>query len=137
MGKLMGPSVGFLEGFLSVSHTKLLHRLAHCGIMNGKSLAWIAAFLHNRTQFVVVNGTHSTTAARFVCNDYNIATSTSCLVKSLGRDTLEHRRLFHQSVRVESTAPKKKNQVLVSDKDKPRERMQFERLSTLQVAEPN
>ena len=60
MAKLMGPSVGFLEGFLSVSHTKLLHRSAHCGI-NGKSLAWIATFFHNRTQFVVVNGTHSTT----------------------------------------------------------------------------
>ena len=37
-------------------------------------------------------------AARFVCNDYNIATSTSSLVKSLGWDTLEHRRLFNQSV---------------------------------------
>ena len=37
-------------------------------------------------------------AARFVCNDYNIATSTSILVKSLGWDTLEHRRLFNQSV---------------------------------------
>ena len=37
-------------------------------------------------------------AARFVCNDYNIAASTSILVKSLGRDTLEHRRLFNQSV---------------------------------------
>ena len=38
------------------------------------------------------------TAARFVCNDYNIATSTSCLVKSLGWDIVEHRRLFNQSV---------------------------------------
>ena len=37
-------------------------------------------------------------AARFVCNDYNIATSTASLVKSLGWDTLEHRRLFNQSV---------------------------------------
>ena len=40
-------------------------------------------------------------AARFVCNDYNIATSTSSLVKSLGwdtPDTLKHRRLFYQSV---------------------------------------
>ena len=36
-------------------------------------------------------------AARFVCNDYNIATSTFSLVKSLGWDTLEHRRLFNQS----------------------------------------
>ena len=37
-------------------------------------------------------------AARFVCNDYNIATSTFSLVKSLGWDTLEHKRLFNQSV---------------------------------------
>ena len=37
------------------------------------------------------------TAARFVCNDYNSAISTSALVSSLGWDTLEHRRLFNQS----------------------------------------
>ena len=37
-------------------------------------------------------------AARFVCNDYNSATSTSALVSSLGWDTFEHRRLFNQSV---------------------------------------
>ena len=37
-------------------------------------------------------------AARFVRNDYNTATSTSSLVKSLGWDTLEHRLLFNQSV---------------------------------------
>ena len=39
-------------------------------------------------------------AALFVCNDYNIATSTLSLVKSesLGWDTLEHRHLFNQSV---------------------------------------
>ena len=34
-------------------------------------------------------------AARFVCNDYNSATSASALVSSLGWDTLEHRRLFN------------------------------------------
>ena len=37
-------------------------------------------------------------AARFVCNDYNIGTSTSSLVKSLGWHNLEHRRLFNQSM---------------------------------------
>ena len=37
-------------------------------------------------------------AACFVCNHNNITTSTSNLVKSLGWDTLEHRRLFNQSV---------------------------------------
>ena len=51
----------FSKVFDKVSHTKLLHDLAHCGI-NGKKLAWIAAFLQNHTQFVIVNGTHSTTA---------------------------------------------------------------------------
>ena len=37
-------------------------------------------------------------AACFVSNDYNIATSASSLFKSLGSDTLKHRRLFNQSV---------------------------------------
>lgn len=34
----------------------------------------------------------------FVCYNYNITTSTSSLVKSLGWDTLEYRHLFNQSV---------------------------------------
>ena len=37
-------------------------------------------------------------AARFVCNDYNIATGTSSLVKSLDWNILENRGLFNQSV---------------------------------------
>ena len=36
--------------------------------------------------------------ARFVCNNYKTFTSTSKLVKSLGWDTLEQRRLLNQSV---------------------------------------
>ena len=56
----------FSKAFDKVSHTKLLHKLAHCGI-NGKTLAWIAVFLHNRTQFVVVNGNHSTTTPATSC----------------------------------------------------------------------
>ena len=56
----------FSKAFDKVSHTKLLHKLAHCGI-NGKTLVWIAAFLLNRTQFVVVNGTHSTTTPVTSC----------------------------------------------------------------------
>ena len=56
----------FSKAFDKVSHTKLLHKLAHCGI-NGKTLAWIAAFLLNRTQFVVVNVTHSTTTPVTSC----------------------------------------------------------------------
>ena len=56
----------FSKVFDKVSHTKLLHKLAHCGI-NRKTLVWIAAFLLNRTQFVVVNSTHSTTTAVTSC----------------------------------------------------------------------
>ena len=37
-------------------------------------------------------------AARFVCNNYKTSTSTSKLVKSLGWDTLEQRRLLNQAV---------------------------------------
>ena len=33
-------------------------------------------------------------AARFVCGDYKLTTSTTGLVKGLGWDTLEDRRLF-------------------------------------------
>ena len=58
--------LNFSKAFDKVSHTKLLHKLAHCGI-NGKTLAWIAAFLLNRTQFVVVNVTHSTTTPVTSC----------------------------------------------------------------------
>ena len=36
-------------------------------------------------------------AARFVCGDYKLTTSTTGLVKGLGWDTLEDRRLFNQS----------------------------------------
>ena len=46
----------------------------------------------NRLELVQKN------AARFVCNNYKLTTSTSGLVSSLGWDTLEHRRLFNQSV---------------------------------------
>ena len=37
-------------------------------------------------------------AAYFVCNDYKLTTSTTGLVKSLGWDILQHRRLFNQPV---------------------------------------
>ena len=60
-GQVDALVLDFSKAFLDkVSHNKIPHKLAHCGI-NGKTLAWIAAFLHNRTQYVVVNGTHSTT----------------------------------------------------------------------------
>ena len=59
-GQVDALLLDFSKAFNKVSHTKLLHKLAHCGI-NGKMLAWSVTFLHDRTQFVVINGTHSTT----------------------------------------------------------------------------
>ena len=59
-GQVDALLLDFSKAFYKVSHTKLQHKLAHCSI-NGKTLAWIAAFFHNRSQFVVVSGTHSTT----------------------------------------------------------------------------
>ena len=59
-GQVDALLLDFSKAFHKVSHIKLQHKLAHSGI-NGKTLAWITAFLHNRTQFVVVNGTHSAT----------------------------------------------------------------------------
>ena len=66
-GQVDALLLDFSKAFDKVSHTKLLHKLALCGI-NGKTLTWIAAFLDNRTQFVVdVNGTHSTTTPVTSC----------------------------------------------------------------------
>ena len=65
-GQVDALLLDFSKAFDKVSHTTLLHKLALCGI-NGKTLAWIAVFLHNRTQFVVVNGTHSTTTPVTSC----------------------------------------------------------------------
>ena len=45
----------FAKAFDRVNHSLLLHKLHRYGIQ-GASLAWIAAFLKNRTQAVVVNG---------------------------------------------------------------------------------
>ena len=46
----------------------------------------------NRLEQLQKNG------ACFVCNNYKTSTSTSKLVKTLGWDTLEQRRLLNQSV---------------------------------------
>ena len=44
-----------------MSHPKLIYKLQHCGI-GGKTLSWIEAFISNRTQSVVVDGSHSSPA---------------------------------------------------------------------------
>ena len=43
-----------------INYVQPYYKLAQYGI-SGKSLAWIAAFRQNRTQFTLVNGTRSTT----------------------------------------------------------------------------
>ena len=48
----------FSKAFDKVSHTKLIHTLQYYGI-NGKALLWLSAFLTNRSQFVSVEGSHS------------------------------------------------------------------------------
>ena len=51
----------FSKAFDKVSHNHLLAKLSHIGIM-GQNLNWISAFLTNRTQRVVLNGSKSSWA---------------------------------------------------------------------------
>ena len=48
----------FSKAFDTVPHTRLLRKLRIYGI-HGKNLAWVACFLRNRTQSVVVEGVRS------------------------------------------------------------------------------
>ena len=48
----------FVKAFDKVSHSLLLHKLHHYGII-GKVNRWIGSFLINRCQAVVVEGVHS------------------------------------------------------------------------------
>ena len=57
-GQVDALLLDFSKAFDKVSHAKLLHKLGQYGI-NGKTLQWISGFLHNRTQFVAINGSHS------------------------------------------------------------------------------
>ena len=59
-GQVDALLLDFSKAFDKVSHTKLLHKLDQYGV-NGKTHKWISGFLHNRTQFVAINGTHSST----------------------------------------------------------------------------
>jgi len=52
----------FSKAFDKVSHQKLAWKLHRYGIC-GKTNAWISAFLHNRSQKVVIDGESSSTAA--------------------------------------------------------------------------
>ena len=51
----------FSKAFDKVSHSKLIHKPGQYGI-TGETLKWIEAFLRHRSQFVVVNGCHSSTS---------------------------------------------------------------------------
>ena len=57
-GQVDALLLDFSKAFDKVSHAKLLHKLGQYGV-NGKTLQWISGFLHNRTQFVAINGSHS------------------------------------------------------------------------------
>ena len=59
-GQVDALQLDFSKAFDKVSHTKLLHKLDQYGV-NGKTHKWISRFLHNRTYFVAINGTHSST----------------------------------------------------------------------------
>ena len=50
----------FSKAFDKVHHSLLINKLSHYGI-KGKTLRWIEAFLHSRTQTVVLDGTTSNT----------------------------------------------------------------------------
>jgi hypothetical protein len=52
----------FSKAFDSVSHSLLIHKLRHYGIC-GKVNSWIASFLSNRQQSVLVNGERSASVA--------------------------------------------------------------------------
>lgn len=57
-GQVDAIMLDFSKAFDKVSHRKLIHKLRNCGI-DGKTSRWIEAFLVNRSQFVVVDGSHS------------------------------------------------------------------------------
>ena len=56
----------FSKAFDVVPHQRLLSKLYMYGI-SGKTLGWIQGFLGNRTQKVVVNGSHSPRQPRGGC----------------------------------------------------------------------
>ncbi|KXJ07198.1 putative RNA-directed DNA polymerase from transposon BS [Exaiptasia diaphana] len=57
-GQVDALLLDFSKAFDKVSHAKLLHKLKGYGIC-GKTYNWISSFLSNRSQFVSVNGSHS------------------------------------------------------------------------------
>lgn len=57
-GQVDALLLDFSKAFDKVSHVKLLHKLNGYGI-RGKTYNWISSFLLNRSQFVSVNGSHS------------------------------------------------------------------------------
>ena len=57
-GQVDALLLDFSKAFDKVSHATLLHKLGQYGV-NGKTLQWISGFLHNRTQYLAINGSHS------------------------------------------------------------------------------
>ena len=54
--------IDFSKAFDSIVHSKLLFKLASLGI-TGKLLAWLAAFLHNRSQCVAIENVFSSVSS--------------------------------------------------------------------------
>ena len=57
-GRVDAVMLDFRKAFDKVSHAKLIHELEHYGIQR-KTRLWLAAFLTKRSQFVAVDGSHS------------------------------------------------------------------------------
>ena len=57
-GQVDAIMLDFRKAFDKVSHAKLIHKLEHYGIQ-GKTRLWPATFLTKRSQFVAVDGSHS------------------------------------------------------------------------------
>ena len=60
-GQVDALLLDFSKAFDKVSHPKLQHKLGQYGV-TGKTLKWISVYQRNRTQFVAVNGSHSSTS---------------------------------------------------------------------------
>ena len=57
-GQVDAIMLDFRKAFDKVSHAKLIHKLDHYGIQR-KTRLWLAAFLTKRSQFLAVDGSHS------------------------------------------------------------------------------
>ena len=88
----------FSKAFDKVPHFRSCQKLYHYGI-HGTLLSWLQAFLHNQSQYVVVDNQKSQKvesiqrrAARFCFNNFSRHCSITSLLTSLGLSSLQSRR---------------------------------------------